>query len=455
MITNMQKNFYNQRIIRKTSCVSLVLMLFMFGVATYCAPTAQAKINVPDYVHTNEFKQLNNIYFFDKDARCLPGTAPAGSAVAAPGESTGAQVYNFLIGKGLSPIQALGVVGNLMQESGRQTLNLNPAIIGGPSIGIAQWLGSRRYGSTLDSLEGFAASMGLPETDLNAQMGFLWHELTNGYKSDTLDPLLATGSLEEAVSIVLNNYERPKVRDLSNRLSLATQAAAELGVDINSTSAAMPSATLATSGATTTTVNCGPTAGTGATGSSAGVGSGTSSGCASNIIKGWERDGTEVNMGFAPVVGTVLAPSSATAHWSNAAYEGATAFGCTELVMNTTSGAALAQAAQRAAQDGVTLTGTAAYRSLYEQCSIVIKSNPRPSVCPDWITPVPGNWTSSTIYSNHMLGNSVDFTQASEDWMRQCATQSLDGTADGKCFGFVDDVYRSAGWDSAHFTYIP
>src|SRR4051794_15363078 len=45
--------------------------------------------------------------------------------------------FDFFLGKGLTPIQAAGIIGNLDQESG-----MSPTISqygGGPGRGIAQW----------------------------------------------------------------------------------------------------------------------------------------------------------------------------------------------------------------------------------------------------------------------------------------------------------------------------
>lgn len=41
-----------------------------------------------------------------------------------------------------------------------------------------------------------------------------------------------------------------------------------------------------------------------------------------------------------------------------------------------------------------------------------------------------------------MMGRSIDFDDNSTDWMKK----------HGSKFGFIDDVYRSEGWDEAHFT---
>lgn len=251
------------------------------------ALVASAPINTfaseraPDYVHHNMYKQENNVVMYEKSVVCAPGTGPAtpspsggggessGSSGAVAADSTGAQVYNYLLGKGLSPVQALGIIGNLMQESGNKTLNLSTSASNGPSIGIAQWEGSRRYGSTTSSLQGFAASQGKPMTDLGVQMDFMWHELNTTYKKNTLDPILASTTLEQSTSIFLNQYERPRVRDLQNRLNLANTAAQQLGVDIGSATATQPTAPAASAVTTSpsTTVNCAPQGGGGGGGS--------------------------------------------------------------------------------------------------------------------------------------------------------------------------------------------
>ena len=227
---------------------------------------ASAELNAPDYVHSNPYKQINNIYFYEKMVSCMPGTGISGDTPTAlnldspttsstlPGDTTGAQAYNYLIGKGLSPVQAMGVLGNLMQESGGKTLNINPdqhQIGGGPGYGLAQWEGPRKT-----DLYNFAKSQGKPVSDLGLQLDFIWKELNDPYyKKNTLDPLLAATNLDQAVSIVLNNYERPKIRDLENRTNLAMQAAQQLGIDLGSALANVPYAGKELSN---TVVNCAP-----------------------------------------------------------------------------------------------------------------------------------------------------------------------------------------------------
>ena len=124
------------------------------------------------------------------------------------GSSTGERVFKFLLNKGLSRNQALGIVANLMQESGGGTLDLKPDLqnhIG--AYGIAQWLGGRRTG-----LQEFAKKNGMTEKDFVAQVNYLWDELNDSkkpYKSTVLDPIKASSTLAEATTIFLERFEVP------------------------------------------------------------------------------------------------------------------------------------------------------------------------------------------------------------------------------------------------------
>lgn len=179
----------------------------------------------------------------------------------------------------------------------------------------------------------------------------------------------------------------------------------------------------------------------------------------SGVTRGWDRSGNQQPITLCAIPDTSM---SVIPHWKDSRYEGTSAAGITQIAVNSEAAQALADAAQKAKADGVTLTASIGYRSLYEQCSIVMRSdnlgrnNPQvKEECPSWITPIPGNWTSTALYSNHMMGYSIDFTTASESWMRKCVKGNTDGAADNRCFGFYDDVMQSQGWDGAHFTYKP
>lgn len=115
--------------------------------------------------------------------------------------------FDYFVGQGLSPVQAAGIVGNLQGESGQ---GLNPLAVnrgdgrdGSDSVGIAQWNSTRAQ-----ALRDYAASKGVPHTDLNTQLEFLHQEL-KGPESAAYKGLLAAQTPEEAGQAMLA-FERPK-----------------------------------------------------------------------------------------------------------------------------------------------------------------------------------------------------------------------------------------------------
>lgn len=170
------------------------------------------------------------------------------------------------------------------------------------------------------------------------------------------------------------------------------------------------------------------------------------------ITKGWERSGKERAITLCSIPGT---SAQVIPDWKDSRYEGTSAVGINEVVVNSEAAESLRDAAKKAKASGVTLSISVGYRSLYEQCSIYIRNHARPSVCPGWITPVSGNWSTDVTYSNHMMGYSIDTLPVTESWMRRCVKDATDTKVDNRCFNFYDDVYQNQNWDSAHFTYKP
>lgn len=79
------------------------------------------------------------------------------------------KVWNYLIGKGLTPPQAAGIMGNMQAESG-----FDPGIeerSGGGGFGIIQWTGGRRT-----ALEAAAVAKGVPAHDLGFQLDYMYEE---------------------------------------------------------------------------------------------------------------------------------------------------------------------------------------------------------------------------------------------------------------------------------------
>ncbi|HEU5122176.1 MAG TPA: phage tail tip lysozyme [Candidatus Saccharimonadales bacterium] len=116
----------------------------------------------------------NDIIFYDPDATCVPGTPGSvvpGSGQNPPPEKYAETVWAFFLGKGLTPEQAAGVMGNIQQES-----NFNPEAEEFPGenrggYGIVQWTGGRR-----DKLVQEAGKQGVPPSNLAFQLEFLFQE---------------------------------------------------------------------------------------------------------------------------------------------------------------------------------------------------------------------------------------------------------------------------------------
>jgi hypothetical protein len=133
----------------------------------------------------------------------------------------------FFIGKGWTPTQADGIVGNLMQESGFRNDVLSGKIYGdsGKSGYVAQWNGQR-----LKNLFHFA---GTENPSFDQQLGFVHHELTQGDERSTGQKLAKANDLYSATAAAIG-YERPsgyspatpeRGNGWANRLKYATESA--------------------------------------------------------------------------------------------------------------------------------------------------------------------------------------------------------------------------------------
>ena len=133
---------------------------------------------------------------------------------------TGLAFTYFVEEKGLTPAQAAGIIGNLRQESGLDSAALQA---GGEGHGLAQWGGSR-----LLELEAFAKKKGVPWTDANAQLEFIWWELTE--KPRFAPVLAALGSAQTpqaAARVFEEGYEVAGKPDMANREAYAAAALAQ------------------------------------------------------------------------------------------------------------------------------------------------------------------------------------------------------------------------------------
>ena len=112
-------------------------------------------------------------------------------------------IINYFVNKGLTRIQAKGIYGNLMQESGGNIQAISSD--GHDSYGLAQWTGPRKQ--KLFEMYG-------PNPTIEQQLDFLWWELNNTHKG-ALQSLKRTNSIADATRVFMNEFERPH-KDYAN-----------------------------------------------------------------------------------------------------------------------------------------------------------------------------------------------------------------------------------------------
>ncbi|MEZ4405141.1 MAG: phage tail tip lysozyme [Polyangiales bacterium] len=132
-------------------------------------------------------------------------------------------VYDYFIAKGLTPVQAAGIVGNLMQES-----NCSPTAVqsGGPGRGIAQWsVGGRWDHDRNDNAVAFAAGRGASVWSLALQLDFIWYELTT-FSYYGLAQLRAATTVTAATVAFQSRFEGCGTCVQTQRIAYANQALA-------------------------------------------------------------------------------------------------------------------------------------------------------------------------------------------------------------------------------------
>ncbi len=113
--------------------------------------------------------------------------------------SSAGSIRDYLVSQGLTKTAAAGVVGNLQQES-----SLNPNAPGG---GLAQWQPPR----------------GPTDWSLSGQLKYLVHELKSSYPG-LLAQMNTAASPGAAATLFCNQYERPGMPMLQNRIAYANSA---------------------------------------------------------------------------------------------------------------------------------------------------------------------------------------------------------------------------------------
>lgn len=152
-----------------------------------------------------------------------------------PDMTTGMQrAMQHYIARGVPPLLAAGIIGNLVQESGLNPKARNPGdgSDGSDSVGLGQWNGDRAR-----ALKAFAARNNASPEDLGTQLDFVLHELETT-EGAAYQRLKAATTVDEAVAAMIG-YERPKGwtpenprggHGWSNRLSAGMKAAEMQGL---------------------------------------------------------------------------------------------------------------------------------------------------------------------------------------------------------------------------------
>jgi hypothetical protein len=134
--------------------------------------------------------------------------------------------FNFFVGKGLSHVQAAGIVGNLIQESNVLPNAVQP---GGPGRGIAQWsVGGRWNADHGDNMASYAAQHGMSPWSLTAQLEFVWYELET-FSGYGLGRLRGAGDVSTATIVFQNDFEGCGQCEQATRIHYAQQVLAAYG----------------------------------------------------------------------------------------------------------------------------------------------------------------------------------------------------------------------------------
>lgn len=134
------------------------------------------------------------------------------SGIAIQGENA-EKAVKFFMSNGYTREQAIGIVSNLMAESGVNPLarSENDAGPGMDSFGIAQWNRER-----LENLKTFAENRGLDYKELDTQLAFFLWELENTH-SYANSRLKRSSTAEEAADAIARYYEVPENVEVRSR----------------------------------------------------------------------------------------------------------------------------------------------------------------------------------------------------------------------------------------------
>jgi hypothetical protein len=162
-----------------------------------------------------------------KPQQNLMGTSSS-SGVKLGGGSNAEKVYKHLIGSGFTPQASAGVIGNLMQETGGGTFNIDPKRHqkNGPGRGILQWGTGKGSGERWDALSAWAKKSGKDPWTLETQVEWMMKEMK---ERGTLDRLKGIKDTRKATLLFEKEMEAAGTPMMENRYRYADKALATFG----------------------------------------------------------------------------------------------------------------------------------------------------------------------------------------------------------------------------------
>lgn len=136
-------------------------------------------------------------------------------------------IYNQLIGGGLTPDAAKGVLANIAVET---AYTFDPTIEqqgGGPGRGLVQWESGGRFDTDPINLQSFAEENDRDWRDTSTQVDFILYELDNHPEYKKLKPQLNEADSTAATQLFLEKYEKagkPKAEERKEALTRIDQA---------------------------------------------------------------------------------------------------------------------------------------------------------------------------------------------------------------------------------------
>src|SRR6185437_570251 len=130
--------------------------------------------------------------------------------------------FDYFVGKGLTAVQAAGIVGNLDQESGDDPTAVQYG--GGPGRGVAQWSTGGRWDTDANDNENWYVTTKDGGSgniwNLNPQLDFIWYELTT-FSGYGLANLKAQTTVSGATTAFMTDFEICGTCDATNRINYA------------------------------------------------------------------------------------------------------------------------------------------------------------------------------------------------------------------------------------------